>query len=233
MSVQCDPKLTQFSGTAPLFPLPNVVLLPHASLPLHIFEPRYRQMTADALEGERLIAMSLLTSDGESQGDALPQIHPIVGLGRIVAHEKLADGRYMLVLRGLTRARVMRETPSKLPYRIGELELCPDLVPANPEFDRQQRADAIASLYCQLFPGVEYQRLIQQAMSVELPLGNICDVIASALPIEPTLAQLFLEEFNTDTRSQMLWQLLKTMAPQEVLTKLQERRGFPPQFSAN
>ena len=94
--------LQTFSGQAPLFPLPNVVLFPHATLPLHIFEPRYRQMTADALRGEQLIAMSLLKSVVQDASDsATPAIHPIVGLGQIIAHERLEDGRYMLILKGV------------------------------------------------------------------------------------------------------------------------------------
>ena len=56
-SFEIDAELNDFSGLAPIFPLPSVVLFPHALLPLHIFESRYRQMTADALDGERLIAM--------------------------------------------------------------------------------------------------------------------------------------------------------------------------------
>lgn len=231
MAVESDSML-QFSGKGPLFPLPGVVLFPHATMPLHIFEPRYRQMTADVLEGERLIAMSLLVPGGTSP-NGLPLIHPIVGLGRIVAHEKLNDGRYMLVLRGVSRARVVREVPAEQPYRIGELELCPDFIPAVPDFDRQQRAEEIASLFCKLFPGVEFQRLIQQAMSVDLPLGNICDVITSALPIEPMLAQLFLDELNSDLRSQMLWQLLKQMDRPETAKPTVDARGFPPKFSSN
>ena len=54
------PELIGFSGRAPLFPLPNVALFPQVLLPLHIFEPRYRQMTADALDGDGLIAMATL-----------------------------------------------------------------------------------------------------------------------------------------------------------------------------
>ena len=65
-SCEIDAELKDFSGLAPIFPLPNVVLFPNALLPLHIFEPRYRQMTADALEGERLIAMALLRPGWES-----------------------------------------------------------------------------------------------------------------------------------------------------------------------
>jgi len=230
-----DSTLLQFSGQAPLFPLPNVVLFPHASLPLHIFEPRYRQMTADVLEGERLIAMSLLAPEWKSSPDDVPPpIHPMVGLGQIIAHERLDDGRYMLVLRGIARARVVQELAVDLPYRIARLELFQDEVPATADFDRLNRAEEIATLFCKLFPGVEFQRLIRQAMSVDLPLGHVVDLIASALPIQPDLAQVFLDELNVDVRSQMLWQLLKRMErPDPSQPAEAPLRGFPPTFSVN
>lgn len=231
-SCPLDPALQNFSGQAPLFPLPNVVLFPNAVLPLHIFEPRYRQMTADALAGERLIAMSLLTPGWQSSTDTLPPIHPMVGLGRIIAHEQLDDGRYMLVLRGIARARVLSEPVVDLPYRIGQLDLCHEQVPATADFDRQSRGEEITSLFCKLFPGAEFQRLVQQAMSVDLPLGSICDVIASALPIQPAVAQLLLDELNSDLRSQMLWQLLKRLERPEPVSS-NSTIPFPPRFSAN
>src|SRR5579871_6732685 len=142
MSSTSESRLMHFSGRAPLFPLPNVVLFPHATLPLHIFEPRYRRMTADALEGEQLIAMGLL-KDSSSGLLELPPIHPVVGLGEIVAHERLDDGRYMLILRGIARARVVEEIASDLPYRVGKLELCEDVISSPVDFDRRARAEEI------------------------------------------------------------------------------------------
>lgn len=228
-----DPVIARFSGSAPLFPLPNVVLFPNTSLPLHIFEARYRQMTADALEGEQLIAMGLLEQEASADENGVPPIHSMVGLGRIVAHEKLDDGRYILMLRGVARARVIHEVATDRLYRIGRLELCGDQTSAQVDFDRRARADEIATLFCKLFPGAEFQRLIQQAMSVDLPLGSITDVIASALPIQPELAQMFLEELNSDVRSQMLWQLLKNMETAAVSPSPSTSRTFPPIFSPN
>ena len=230
-SCSSDLPLQHFSGQAPLFPLPNIVLFPNATLPLHIFEPRYRQMTADALDGERLIAMGLLAtpSDGDAVIDENPPIHPIVGLGKIVAEERLEDGRYLLILRGVARARVIREQSVALPYRVGQLELCHDIVPETADFDRQTRADDVVSLFCRLFSGVKFQKVVEQAMSGNLPLGQICDVIASTLPIAPKLAQMFLEEQNCDVRSQMLWQLLKRLEFQ----KSPPTKPFPPGFSLN
>src|SRR3954462_2206335 len=93
-------------GAVPLFPLPNVVLLPRAILPLHVFEERYKQMTADVLRGERLVAMALLKEGWERDYYQAPQIEPVVCVGQILSHELLPDGRYNFLLQGVTRARV-------------------------------------------------------------------------------------------------------------------------------
>src|ERR1700730_12850904 len=92
-----------FDGTVRLFPLPNVVLFPHVTLPLHIFEPRYRAMTADALAGDRLITMMLLRPGWEEQYEGRPPLYPVGCVGKIVTDQKLDDGRYNLLLRGVSR----------------------------------------------------------------------------------------------------------------------------------
>ena len=74
--------LTHFAGTARLFPLPNLVLFPHVMQPLHIFEPRYREMTADALATDRLIALALLQPGWEADYDGKPAVYPVACLGR-------------------------------------------------------------------------------------------------------------------------------------------------------
>src|SRR6478736_5807860 len=109
--------LANFPGTARLFPLPNLVLFPHVVQPLHVFEPRYRQMTADALAGDRLIAPVLLKPGWEEEYDARPEVHPVACLGRVVADQLLPDGRYNLLLRGLSRAHLLGEVTDAKPYR--------------------------------------------------------------------------------------------------------------------
>src|SRR5436853_468650 len=96
--------LANFPGRARLFPLPNLVLFPHVVQPLHVFEPRYRQMTADALADDRLITLVLLKPGWEDAGNKPPAVHPVACLGRVVADQLLPDGRYNLLLRGLSRA---------------------------------------------------------------------------------------------------------------------------------
>ena len=232
MTFECeiDAALKDFSGLTPLFPLPNVVLFPNALLPLQIFEPRYRQMTADALDGERLIAMSLMRPGWETiPSNASPPIHRIVGLGKIIAHEKLADGRYFLVLRGLARAKLLNEQRVDLPYRIGHLELCSEILPEHPSFHRKQRAEEIATLFGRMFPQVKLQQLFLHAVA-DLPLATVCDVLLGSIPLPSELSQQFLDELNVDARSDMLLELLRN-ATRRANNPM--HRTFPPDFSSN
>src|SRR3954452_555951 len=84
----------------PMFPLPNVVLLPNTFLPLHIFEPRYRKMTRDMLEGNRLVAMAFQLAAADLVLGNDPAVAPIAGVGEVVMAQDLPDGRFNLVLRG-------------------------------------------------------------------------------------------------------------------------------------
>src|SRR6266704_2167528 len=94
--------LAAFGGVARLFPLPNLVLFPQVVQGLHIFEPRYRRMTADALADDHLIALVLLRPGWEDAGDT-PAVEPVACLARIFQHEELPDGRYNLRVRGAAR----------------------------------------------------------------------------------------------------------------------------------
>ncbi len=108
------------SRRLPLFPLPDVVLLPGTLLPLHIFEPRYRAMVADALEGDRTIGMTMLKPDAGAHED-VPPIHRIGTAGEIVESEALPDGRYNILLEARFRFRVLGEAAPD-PYRVARIE---------------------------------------------------------------------------------------------------------------
>lgn len=116
-----DAVTLDFSEPIPLFPLPNTVLLPNATLPLHIFEARYRQMTEAALDGSKLIAMATFEGDDwKAQYAGAPPIRPVVCVGYIVRHQRLPDGRYNILLQGIARATILNEVQSD-PYRLAEL----------------------------------------------------------------------------------------------------------------
>jgi Lon protease-like protein len=125
----------------PLFPLPNVVLFPHASLRLHIFEERYRALTRDILNGERFLAMGLIV-EGASPADERPAVEPIAGVGEVVMAHELPDGRFNLVVRGHARVRIDEELASDRLYRLVAATELPDL----PITERNELRDAEQSL---------------------------------------------------------------------------------------
>lgn len=108
----------------PLFPLPNLVMFPGLRIPLHIFEPRYRQMIADIKDSDGIIGMVLLKGDWEDDYYARPDIFEIGCAGRIDEVERLPDGRYNLILEGLSEFRVERELRDRT-YRRGEVDWRP------------------------------------------------------------------------------------------------------------
>ena len=101
------------TSPVPVFPLRGVFLFPHQALPLHVFEPRYRQMVGDLLDGPgRLV----LASPAATPDDGASDLPEVAGLGEILRHEKLPDGRYMIWVHGLSRVRI-EEVPSDRLYR--------------------------------------------------------------------------------------------------------------------
>lgn len=110
-----------FDQALPLFPLPNCVLLPHAAMPLHIFESRYRSMVGDALKDQNVIAMATFDGHEWKQDYAgNPPLRQHVCVAYIVRHEKMAGGQCNILVQGLCRARIIEEI-SYAPYRIAVL----------------------------------------------------------------------------------------------------------------
>jgi ATP-dependent Lon protease len=137
-----------FSGTVPVFPLPDVVLFPDALLPLHVFEPRYRAMVAAARGGEGLIAVATLLPGWEKDYEGAPAFHPLATVGRIVRIHDREDGRSDLLLLGLERARLEEEFAAH-PFRTARAAPVPDAaLPADdPEFDEAVRRLLVAYEY--------------------------------------------------------------------------------------
>jgi len=102
----------------PIFPLPDLTFFPHTLLPLHIFEARYRAMVTDCLARDKRMAVVGLKPGYEASYEGKPAVHEIAGLGRIVQCERLASGRFNLVLKGESRVRIERELPADTLYRL-------------------------------------------------------------------------------------------------------------------
>ena len=116
----------------PIFPLPETTLFPGVSRPFLIYEPRYREMIADALKGDKIIGMVRLRPGFEKDYEGRPPIYSVGCAGTIEKYEQLPDGRYVILLRGLTTFRVVSEDGAperaRKPYRLARVEPVPELL---------------------------------------------------------------------------------------------------------
>lgn len=225
-------RLEEFSGVAPLFPLAHPTLFPGMVQPFQIFEPRYREMTKQVLAGERLIAMTVLKPRWEPKYESkTAPVHPVVCLGRVTADERLPDGRYLLMLRGVCRAEIVDELETDNPFRTARLKVLDDLMLAKPKFDREVRRQELIEQFQQLFPAMAGKPALFPLLQEEVPFGLVCDLIAFSMHLAPAESYAVLAEPNVDVRSDL------------VLRHLEQRLGsrasghydlaFPPMFSAN
>lgn len=217
--------LADFKGTARLFPLPNLVLFPQVVQGLHIFEPRYRQLMSDALASDQFITLVLLKPGWEEEYDSAPAIEPVACLGRVTWHEKLPDGRYNLRLRGAARVRIVEEVPTNRQYRLAHAEVIPDLAPLDLGTLKEHRR-ALAEVVLPRFEDGPARRQLMDLFEGEMPLGQVCDVLAYALPLPIELKQRLLAEAHADLRAVAMVDALRNSAARA-------ERPFPPTFSPN
>ena len=193
------------SELLPLFPLPNVVLFPNVFLPLHIFEPRYREMTADALAADRLIGMVLLRPGWQKDYEGRPPVYPIGCSGVITHVERQPDGRYNIVLRGLERFRIVQEDHSRV-YRRAIVEPVAEAC-LGPEDRREVRA-CRARLESMLAPAVE-KTGADPRMPAAMSDEDLINALAQYLDLEPLEKQALLEQRCLRSRAQSLVELLE------------------------
>ena len=221
--------LSVFAGVARLFPLPNLVFFPQVVQPLHIFEPRYRQMTADALAGDRLIALVLPKSGWEVDYAGSPAVHSVACLGKIVADQALEGGLYNILLRGLSRVHILHEIPHGKSYRKAKVELLAE-VPAQGAPDERRLRRKLARLVPRWFPDhPEVKTQFRKLLRSELSLGALCDIFSFALPLDTEFKQTLLEELEVEQRVGRLLEHLETKTPAPASAD----RQFPPEFSRN
>ena len=166
----------------PVFPLPNVVLFPHAVVPLHVFELRYRTMVRDALAGERLIALALLQPGWEGEYHGSPAFHDLGCLARFEQAEWLPDGCYDLKLLGLSRVRL--GTPVReFPYRAVRVELLPEAPYTEDDPVVMSERRVLLDLYRRLVGRPERQAE-GAGPGDDLPFVSLVNGVCMAAPLE-------------------------------------------------
>ncbi len=227
-----DLDLRNFSGRSRLFPLPGVVMFPQVVLPLQIFEPRYRQMTEDALADDQLITIVQLRSPLSGPGNTLgsPPIETVGCLGRILQHERLPDGRFKLLLLGCKRVRLTREVPSDRLYRWADVEFLEDVSTA---LNDGTRRTELITLFRRAFErGNELDSDLDAILEKGLPLGSLTDIIAHAVGLGSDVKQWLLAEPCVENRADVVLTFLRQLVGSEAALA-REIRPFPPPFSEN
>jgi Lon protease-like protein len=175
-------------GALPLFPLPGMVFLPYTLLPLHVFEPRYRALVRDAVAGDGIIAVPQLLAP-ESAGGPPPAVAPVVGVGRIVQHQAMPDGRSNIVLAGIGRARIQRELAADTPYRVAQAVAL--TAPAADSALARPRLQAALAGLAQREPAVA--KPVQSLLERDVETPGLCAAVAHMLLRDPAHRQAFLE----------------------------------------
>jgi uncharacterized protein len=190
----------------PIFPLPSVVLFPNVPLPLHIFEPRYRQMITEALQGDRIIGMVLLRPGYESDYDGAPPIYATGCSGLITDVDRLEDGRYNLMLRGLEKFSIERE---ELPavgrlYRSAVVKAIDESVTAGARLALKLERQRLLQLLSNGFGGQLDERL-----SASMPDEDLINALAQYLEFEPLEKLALLEREGPIARCRSMVELLE------------------------
>jgi uncharacterized protein len=179
-------------SSLPIFPLPNCVLLPGGMLPLHVFEPRYRELTRDCLASHQLMGVARLRPGFEQHYRGRPPVFERFGVGRIICSEELPDGRFALLLRGVGRVELDRELPTDRAYRTVTAHLLHDasVDPADAR-DHHRRLIRLCDRLAEVLDHGGSQ-LRDLARSGESP-GACADAIAAALIMDADERQALID----------------------------------------
>lgn len=184
-----------------IFPLPNVIFFPKTLLPLHIFEPRYRQMVQDTIATKQLIGMFLLEDGWQENYYGNPSIHSIGCAGEMIHVETLPDGKFDIVLRGLYRVRPI-EVVQEFPYRKARVEVLPEVLTEGP-VKVQSMTENLMSEFKKIDPDG-----LQLLESEQPDLSEVVNHIANQLPMELETRFELLKIDDVYLRAELVYELL-------------------------
>jgi ATP-dependent Lon protease len=199
MDADAQDKLHESLAALPLFPLPQAFLFPGALLPLHVFEPRYRALLRDCLAIHRHMAIVQILGAGP---DGSPRIAPVAGVGVILDHQTLPDGRSNLVLQGRGRVR-LQELEFVAPYRRARAELLADDDVRIPEHEKVALVHAAAAFAQEI---KRHDPDFELRLSAQGDAGRLADLCAHQLIIDTELRQRLLETTDPVTRVRLVTQ---------------------------
>lgn len=187
----------------PIFPLAGAILFPRAQLPLHIFEPRYREMARDAIDGGGRIGM--IQPQPIADGDK-PALFAVGCVGDIVGVEELADGRFNIVLHGANRFRLAKEVDLGTAYRCADVvvDVFDDSEPPPLALALRAAVEQEARLL-----GDALRLAVDWAAVSRLDDETLVNAIAQVAPFDVGAKQALLEAERLDERTSLLIQLMQ------------------------
>ncbi|HZV57096.1 MAG TPA: LON peptidase substrate-binding domain-containing protein [Sphingobium sp.] len=184
-----------------IFPLSGALLFPRASLPLHIFEPRYRAMISDVMARDQRIGMIQPSGPGEP-----PPLFSVGCIGRVAEIEALEDGRFNILLAGEARFRVLRELDVATPFRQVEADVFPceaDEVGILASSERAALEDEARRFATRQGYKVDWDAVTR------LDDETLVNGIARIVPFDPAGKQALLEANTVSQRSELAIQLMQ------------------------
>lgn len=184
----------------PIFPLPGLTFFPHTLLPFHIFEARYRAMVSDCLARDRRLAVVGLKPGYEGEYDRKPAVYSVAGAGKIIKWERLATGRFNILLRGDCRIRIERELPTDTLYRVVHAQVLKDEVPDGADPLARETRRVVGACVELLRAQGQLSPQVEKALRSAASPGVVADQIASAVIPDPALRQELLETLDVRLR---------------------------------
>ena len=190
----------------PVFPLSNFIIFPKTTVPLNIFEPRYIEMIDDAMKENRMIGMIQPKNSNQN----IPALYNVGCVGKITSFNETEDGRYLILLSGISRFKIIKELETKKTYRqftIDFEDFLDDLNEKNEEIkfsDLELIFNNLKSFFIKQGYKINWKDL------EKLNLDQTINTLAMASPFSIEEKQILLESININDRKEKLEQILST-----------------------
>ena len=199
-------EIVNLPSKIPVFPLSNFIIFPDTMVPLNIFEPRYIQMIDDCMKSDRIIGMI----QPKNSSSKIPELYNIGCAGKITSFNETNDGRYLIVLNGISRFKIIKEINSERLYRkfdVSFTEYNKDTGASTTEIkfsDLELIFKNLKSLFRTKGSSVNWKELEQQS------LDQTINTLSMASPFSLEEKQILLESVDLKTRKQKLEEILNT-----------------------
>ena len=198
-----------------VFPLSNFIIFPNMSVPLNIFEPRYIEMIDNSMKTDRIIGMI----QPKKQKDGIPQLYNVGCAGKITSFNETEDGRYLIVLNGISRFKILKEINNNKPYRECEISFDEYIEDTKENFNEIKFTDLklifknLKTLFQKKGYSINWEELEKQSLDQTL------NALVMASPFSLEEKQALLETININKRKIELEKILNTYVVDEFSNK--------------